>query len=166
VNVHNNTIVITGGSGLIGTGLVKRFSEHFRVAVLDRKEPPEIPPATEFVPIDLTSAESVENALRQVRERFGERITSVFHLAAYYDLSGKPSPLYNEVTIRGTERLLRGLQGLQVGQFVFSSTMLVHGPGQPGESIIEEWPLDPDLPTQSPRSGLRNSFAPRGRTSR
>ena len=41
-------------------------------------------------------------------------------------LRGEPSPKYEEVTVRGTERLLRGLKDFDVGQFVFSSTMIVH----------------------------------------
>lgn len=68
---------------------------------------------------------------------------AVIHLAAYYDFSGEPSPKYDEITVRGTERLLQGLQGFTVGQFIFSSTMLVHAPCQPGQRINEDWPLEP-----------------------
>ena len=42
-----------------------------------------------------------------VRERFGTRIASVIHLAAYYDFSGEPSEKYETITVQGTERLLR-----------------------------------------------------------
>ena len=53
--------------------------------------------------------------------------------------------MYEEITVRGTGRLLRGLceLGFRVEQFVFSSTMLVHRPGEPGEFITEDWPLEP-----------------------
>ncbi|MDQ6619705.1 MAG: NAD-dependent epimerase/dehydratase family protein, partial [Pseudomonadota bacterium] len=57
-----------------------------------------------------------------------------------------PSPKYDEITVRGTERLLRALQSFDVEQFVFASTMLVHAPGKPGQRINEDWPLDPKLP--------------------
>jgi len=67
----------------------------------------------------------------------------VVHLAAYYDFAGEPSPLYDEVTVRGTERLLRGLREFEVEQFIFSSTMLVHAPCEPGRRIDEKWPLEP-----------------------
>jgi len=46
----------------------------------------------------------------RIRYAYGERIASGIHLAAYYDFSGEPSPLYDEITVRGTERLLRALQ--------------------------------------------------------
>lgn len=47
--------------------------------------------------------------------------------------------------MQGTARLLRGLkeEGLRVEQFVFSSTMLVHKPSEPGLFITEDWPLGP-----------------------
>lgn len=70
---------------------------------------------------------------------------AVVHLAAYYDFLGKPSPKYDEITVKGTERLLRGLrrENFEVEQFIFSSTMLVHAPGEPGVFITEDWPIGP-----------------------
>jgi len=93
--------------------------------------------------VDLTADDSVQRGLQHVRQMSGGRIASVIHLAAYYDFSGEPSPKYEEVTVRGTERLLRGLRSFHVEQFVFSSTMLVHAPCEPGQRINEDWPLDP-----------------------
>jgi nucleoside-diphosphate-sugar epimerase len=80
-----------------------------------------------------------------VREHHGEHVASVVHLAAYYDFFGQPSPKYDEITVRGTGRLLRGLRdlGFHVEQFVFSSTMLVHRPAEPGQFINEDWPVEP-----------------------
>lgn len=51
--------------------------------------------------------ESVQEALQRVRTGYGGRIASVIHLAAYYDFSGEPSDKYEQITVRGTERLLR-----------------------------------------------------------
>lgn len=136
-------VLITGSSGLIGSAAVNRLAEQFTVVGFDRDGPPHPPPAAECVCVDLTSDESVREALERVRYAYGERIASVIHLAAYYDFSGEPNPLYEEVTVRGTERLLRALRDFEVEQFVFSSTMLVHAPCEPGERIDEEWPLDP-----------------------
>ena len=36
----------------------------------------------------------------------------MIHLAAYYDFSGEPSPLYDEITVRGTGRLLHELRAI------------------------------------------------------
>ncbi|WP_411282433.1 hypothetical protein [Gemmatimonas sp.] len=86
------------------------------------------------MPVELTSDDSVRDGLHVLDEYHGMRIASVIHLAAYCDVFGAPSTKYDEVTVRRTERLLRGLHegGFQVEQFVFSSTMLVHAPGEPG----------------------------------
>src|SRR5690606_16195564 len=86
--------------------------------------------------------ESVRAGLRHVHELAGGHLASVIHLAAYYNFSGEPSPLYDEVTVRGTGRLIDALQAFRVDQFVFSSTMLVHKPCEPGERIDERWPLE------------------------
>lgn len=143
MNPQKDTVIITGSSGLIGSAVVNCLAEQCRVVGFDKEGAPHPPPAAECVCVDVTSDESVRLGLERVRHGYGDRVASVIHLAAYYDFSGEPSPLYEEVTIRGTGRLLRGLQDFEVGQFVFSSTMLVHAPCQPGDRINEDWPLEP-----------------------
>lgn len=144
MDTQKELVLVTGASGRIGTAAVTRLAGRFAVDGLDRGGPPVPPPVTEHViDADLTSDESVRQALARVRERHGTRIASVVHLAAYYDFSGEPSPLYENLTVRGTERLLRGLREFEVGQFIFSSTLLVHAPTLPGRPISEEWPLEP-----------------------
>jgi UDP-glucose 4-epimerase len=68
----------------------------------------------------------------------------VVHLAAYYDFSGEPSPLYEEVTVKGTQKLLKQLHAFKVDQFVFSSTNLIYKPTEPGRKIKEACPLEPN----------------------
>jgi nucleoside-diphosphate-sugar epimerase/uncharacterized membrane protein len=136
-------IVITGSSGFIGSALIKKLAGHFVLAGFDRMASRSPPPAAECICIDLTSEDGVKDAFERVRFAYGNRIASVIHLAAYYDLSGEPSPLYDEITVQGTERLLRHLQDFEVGQFIFSSTMLVHAPVSPGQRIDEDSPIEP-----------------------
>lgn len=136
-------VLITGSSGLIGRAVVQRLARDYRVIGFDRDGPPHPPREAECVCVDLTSDTSVEAGFRRLRYGYGDRLASVIHLAAYYDFSGDPSPLYDEITVRGTARLLRQLQAFEVEQFVFSSTMLVHAPCEPGQRIDESWPLEP-----------------------
>lgn len=142
----SDTVLITGSSGFIGSALVHRLSGRFGLVGLDRMASRAPPPQAECVCIDLTSEEGVSGALERVRIAYGSRIASVIHLAAYYDLSGDPSPLYEEITLGGTERLLRTLQAFEVEQFIFSSTMLVHAPTTPGTPITESSPIGPRWP--------------------
>ncbi len=141
-----DVVIVTGSSGLIGSATAAVLSEHFAVVGFDRGGPPHPPPPVDCVSVDITSDDGVRQGMDHVRARYGSRIASVVHLAAYYDFSGAPSPQYDMVTVRGTERLLHALRGLTVEQFVFSSTMLVHAPCEPGQRIAEDWPIDPRWP--------------------
>jgi nucleoside-diphosphate-sugar epimerase/uncharacterized membrane protein len=136
-----DVVLMTGASGFLGEALCEALAEDYLVVGLDRK-PGRLENA-ESVLCDLTSDESVEDAIRQVKSRYGERIVSVVHLAGYFDFSGEPNPLYRQVNVEGTRRLLSKLQELEVEQFIYASTMLVHAPTEPGVPIDEESPIDP-----------------------
>jgi nucleoside-diphosphate-sugar epimerase/uncharacterized membrane protein len=140
----SKTLIITGSSGLIGSSFIDRVGDQYSEIGFDREGPPHPPAETQVViDCDLSSDESVRAALDEVRGLGHTRIASIIHLAAYYSFSGEPSPLYEQVTVRGTERLLRGLRDFEVEQFIFSSTMLVHAPCEPGQRIDEDWPVEP-----------------------
>ena len=113
------TVIITGSSGFIGSALVNKLSGRFKLVGFDKIAGRSPPPAAECVCIDLTDEEAIAAAFERVRTAYGDRIASVVHLAAYYDLSGEPNPLYEQITIRGTERLLQQLKNFQVDQFIF-----------------------------------------------
>ncbi len=66
------TIVITGSSGFIGAAVAARLAGSFRVVGLDRDEPPHAPPNVESIGVDLTSDESVGQALDTIRARHGD----------------------------------------------------------------------------------------------
>ena len=143
---ESGIIIVTGSNGRIGDAVMRRFAGRFgEVIGFDRKAPEPPAPGCTYVAVEVTSDESVREGLRAIRDHHGAHVASVIHLAAYYDFFGEPSPLYEEVTVNGTRRLLRGLHELdfRVEQFVFSSTMLVHRPGEPGEFITEDWPIEP-----------------------
>jgi nucleoside-diphosphate-sugar epimerase/uncharacterized membrane protein len=153
---EKNIVLITGANGHIGDAVMRRLSGRFSDVVgFDRKAPSPPPPGCTHIPVDITSDDSVREGLRILREHHGTHIAAVVHLAAYYDFLGKPSPKYDEITVKGTGRLLRGLregtgrmlrgqrEGFAVEQFIFASTMLVHRPGEPGQFITEDWPIGP-----------------------
>ena len=58
-------------------------------------------------------------AFERIHYEYGNEIASVVHLAANCDFLGKPSDLYDKITVKGTERLLKYLQDFEVEQFIF-----------------------------------------------
>lgn len=146
-------VLVTGNSGLIGSQIVADLARDHRVVGIDVAEPDSMPPGTDFVKCDLTDDASVRGALDTVRERHGARLASVIHLAAYYDFSGEPSALYQNLTIEGTRRLLRELQRFECEQFVFSSTLLVMKTAEPGQVIDEGSELEAEW--EYPRSKIQ-----------
>lgn len=130
-------IIITGSEGTIGTALRSAFKKEYEVVGFDLKDTPC------DISIDLSSDDSVTLAFHLFREKYKDKIAVVIHLAAYFDFTGKESPLYKEVNVNGTKRLLKVLQNFEVERFIFTSSMLVHKACVPGEKINEETPLEP-----------------------
>lgn len=141
---EKEVIIVTGSSGLIGTRIIDRLSKDYQLIGLDKKGNPYPPKEAECISFDITSLESIKAAMERVRYAYGSKIASVIHLAAYYDFSGKPSPLYEKVTVQGTGNLLEVLQSFEVEQFVFSSTNLIYKPTSPGQKINEDCPIAPN----------------------
>ncbi len=134
-------VLVTGSEGRIGSAIAASLSDAHTVVGLERqcREP-------NCIEADITSAENVSQALETLRSRHGGRIAAVVHLAAFYDFSDEPNPLYDAVNVEGTRTLLRALQAFEVDQFIYASTMLVHAPGAPGRPINEASPLAPAWP--------------------
>ena len=146
-------VLVTGGGGLIGSRIIEELSSDYRVIGFDIAQPPNSTSAEEWIECDLTDDDSVLTALSAVRGKYGQRLASVIHLAAYYDFSGEPSPLYRTLTVEGTRRLLQRLQEFQVEQFVFSSTLLVMKPADEDELLTEK--SNTQAEWDYPRSKLR-----------
>lgn len=141
---EDGIVLITGISGYIGSALGKELSSHYRVVGLDQDIPKEKIPGVHYYSLDITSDESLNKTLEEIRQRFGSKIISVVHLVAYYNFDGKESELYETITVRGTQNFLGHLRAkFLTEQFIFSSSMLVYRPVQKGEKIREESPLEP-----------------------
>lgn len=133
-------VIVTGAAGNLGRSLEMALRDDYQIVGLDlRSENSDFP----IIGVDLTSEPAVELAFRKFRDSFGSTIASVIHLAAYFDFSGEESDLYASVNVEGTRKLLRALRDFEVGQFIYSSTILVHAPCRPGERIDESQPIEP-----------------------
>ena len=79
---HEDTVIVTGSTGFIGSALINKFAARFALIGLDRATAHQPPPAAECVCIDLTSEKAVAAGLRRVRTAYGNQIASVIHLAS------------------------------------------------------------------------------------
>ncbi len=138
-----NVVIVSGSSGLIGSALILKMASQYNMVGFDNVGYPFPPPEAECVCLDITSDSNMDFAFERIRYAYGNRIASVVHLAAYYDFLGKPSDLYDKITVQGTERLMKHLQKFEVEQFIFSSSMLIYAPSAPGIKIVEDSPQDP-----------------------
>ena len=133
-------VLITGAAGNLGRSIAAALADGYRIVGLDTDASDDDFPILEA---DLTDRGAIAAALDEVRERFGDEIASVVHLAAYFDFSGEPHPLYDKLNVEGSRLLVRALGDFDVGQILYASTMLVHAPGRPGERIDESQPIGP-----------------------
>ncbi len=151
-------VLITGAAGRIGQALTEHLAPTFTVIGMDVDDQPDDSDAHTWIHCDLTSDESVATAMRKVKslptEEPGDtpKIAAVVHLAAYYDFSGESSDLYDELTVRGTRRLLEHLKSVPVEQFIFTSSLLVMKPDD--EHRLHEWDAV-DAEWEYPKSKIR-----------
>jgi nucleoside-diphosphate-sugar epimerase len=132
--------LITGAAGNLGATLAAALSDRYDIVGFDlRADGADFP----IIEVDFTDEASVGAAVANLRAEHGPRIASVLHLAAFFDFSGEEKPQYQEVNVEGSRHLVRALRDLEVEQFVYSSTMLVHAPVRRGERIDEDAPIGP-----------------------
>lgn len=136
-------VLVTGVSGRIGTSVARLFSKEFQVVgfdIIPLKNP--IPGVDVFI-TDLSNLEKLKASLAEVRKKYGNKIVSIIHLAAYYNFAGGHWDKYQQITINGTYNLLTAAQEFHPEQFIFSSTMLVYAPCKVGEKLNEESLVQP-----------------------
>ncbi len=139
--MNKQVVIITGACGRIGANIVRKLSPDYRIVGFELLRALYASANEELVPVDLSSDESVHQAFMHIRNFYGNKISSVIHLAAYYSFSDQNYTNYERITVQGTQRLLNSLQDFEVGQFIFSSTMLVHAPCNRDQKIDENSPI-------------------------
>ncbi|HLU92517.1 MAG TPA: NAD(P)-dependent oxidoreductase [Membranihabitans sp.] len=144
VQTQNNKklIVVTGSSGRIGFSLIKNLSSDYRLVGLDLKGPPYPPTEAECISFDITDKRAIGQAMKRIRYGYGNDITSVIHLAAFYSFNTMDSPLYEKVNEEGSRMFLEHLHQFNVEQFIYVSTNLIYKPQEPGQKIDENSPVE------------------------
>jgi GlcNAc-P-P-Und epimerase len=120
-------ILVTGGSGFIGTNLVTDLlKEGHKVTIYDKLKSETYPGFC--IVADIRDKEQLSRSMRG--------IDAVYHLAAEHRDDVHPSSLYYEVNVGGAENMVYALKKNGVSRLIFTSTVAVYGlnSGQPGEN--------------------------------
>ncbi len=123
-------IVITGGSGFIGTHLVRRLlDEGHDVRIFDKRPSEAFPDLVTLG--DVRDQEAMTTALQ------GADV--VYHLAAEHHDDVRPISRYYEVNAGGAENLVAACENNGVNRIIFTSTAAVYGldEGEADESSPE-----------------------------
>lgn len=131
-------VLITGGSGLIGTYVIKELlTRGEEVIIYDLKPPVDI---TEIRFIQGTITDK-KNLLATCKKHDVDRI---IHLAALLQFGCEQRPHDAiEVNVLGTLNLLEVAQGINAKRFVFASSGAVYGPVE--ETVTEATPFFPGI---------------------
>lgn len=132
-------VLVTGGSGFIGTNLVRAYLDAgVEVANLDVLEPRDAAAGLTWTQTDIRDADAFARAARAFRP------THLVHLAARTDLRGKTIADY-EMNTRGVETLLDAIRGLAQTpeRVVVASSRMVCGIGYQPNSDEDYCPTTP-----------------------
>ena len=146
----DSKILVTGGTGFIGTRLVHALVERgYSVRALTRRDNPTPPPGlapsdlgplahekVELVRGDITDRESVFRAV--------DGCDYVFHLAAYAKNWAKDPKTFHEVNVVGMRNVFDAARAAGIKRLVWTSTMVTFGPTRAGEVGDEEMPRTTD----------------------
>lgn len=115
-------VVVTGGSGFIGTNLIEyltKLDPSAEILNLDRFAPRNPNAGGEWVEVDLLDADAVAHEIRRFTPRY------VFHLGARTDLQGKNLSDY-EANVQGLRAVIEAVrQTPSVERTVYASSRLV-----------------------------------------
>lgn len=122
--ITKDKILITGGSGFIGTNLIDLYlRDGIKVINIDFNKPKKNSHIAYWQNIDITNHSALKDVIQDFNPEF------VIHLAARTDLNGSNINNYNSNTI-GTQNLIKILnQTPSVKRVIFTSSMLVCKPG-------------------------------------
>lgn len=133
-----NKILVTGGSGFIGTNLIEHYkSIGDEVFNIDINQPRNIEHLDQWRKVDLLDKDKLTSVIKEIEPNI------VFHMAARTDFNGLNVGNY-EVNTRGVENLIGALNELSTLDFViFASTMLVCRLGYKPSSEVDYCPNNP-----------------------
>src|SRR5690625_5072667 len=110
-------ICIIGGSGFIGSRLVRRLNKHHEVLIVDKAVNEEFVEIT--TQVDIRDPNFLELDLRGY--------DLIIHLAAEHRDDVNPVSLYYDVNVQGTKNILDLMDRSSIDRIIFTSTVAIYG---------------------------------------
>lgn len=139
--MENETILVTGASGQIGTELVLALRKKYKnVIASDLKEgSEELKQGGEFIRLDVL----YKNGLADCVKRF--KVTQVYHLAAILSATGEKNPeMAWRINMKGLRNVLDVCVENGVKKLFFPSTIAVFGPTTPKVNTPQFTVMEPN----------------------
>ena len=128
--------LVFGGTGFIGTHLVRRLAaEGQHVVSVDIRPPRERLDGVSYLHGDVRDLSAFDP---------GMRIDRIYNLAAVHTTPGHPAHEYYETNILGATAITALARRLGIREIVFTSSISVYGPGE--ETKREDTPPAPESP--------------------
>lgn len=147
-----NKILITGGSGFIGSALVSKLAmdKNNKIYVIDIEEP-KINLTAEYEKMDIRS-DQIQSYLQKINPN------KIIHLAAQASvaISSKDPILDNDVNVGGSLNILKSATQLNLSQFVFFSTGGAIYGEEVGKKFNEENTTNPQSPYGISKASFEN----------
>jgi nucleoside-diphosphate-sugar epimerase/phosphohistidine swiveling domain-containing protein len=127
-------VLVTGGTGALGTGAIRHLRHRANVVAMARREPAHLPSGVEFVGADIRDRDAVRKAV--------VGCDAVIHLA-WAVTAHLPVEEQDAINVGGTTNLLEAAVDAGVKRFVFCSSVTAYGakPEHVGRWYEDE-PLD------------------------
>jgi len=139
-------LLLTGASGFIGRHLLDALKDDYEIVGLARRSQircgAPFHPNIQWHQVDIGDPASLETTFSEIRA--AGKVDVVVHLAAHYDFTGEDHPEYYRTNVEGLRNVLENCRRIQVGHFVFSSSVAACAFPRPGEALTEKSPPDGD----------------------
>lgn len=110
-------LCVIGGSGFVGTHLIRKLNANYEVTIFDKVVIPEF--ESQSKKIDIRDLEALTSELKD--------FDSIIHLAAEHKDNVTPKTLYHDVNVVGTRNVLKAMDVNGIHNIVFTSSVAVYG---------------------------------------